>query len=132
MFLHISYPEIQSFAKEHKQIITISHVNERTIKVCKKMMFFGIEQTVDINLRIESLQGNNLVLAYDNAIFVKSVMQYIELCQPDYLTLLRLRPDNTVTLGMDQIPQLRKVLGYSTLTSVGFTESGVTLGIDTH
>jgi hypothetical protein len=131
MFLHISYLEIQSFAKEHKHIITISYVNERTIKVCKKMMFFGIEQTVDINLRIDAVEGNNLVLAHDNATFVKSVMQYIELCQPEYLTLLRLRPDNTVALRMDQIPQLREVLEHKTLNSLGFSESGVTLGIDT-
>jgi len=132
MFLHISYPEIQSFAKEHKHIITISYVNERTIKICKKMIFFGVEQTVDINLRIEAVESNNLVLAHDNDILVKSVMQYIELCYPEHLTLLRLLPDNRIVLCMDQIPQLRDDLEHLTLTSFGFTENGVTIGVDTH
>lgn len=133
MNINISYPEIQSLIKEHlEQEIIVKFVNEKTIYVGKTMKFLGIEKAVGMNVRVEAIEGNNLILAHDNAILVKSVMKFIEIGSPDLSNFLQMRPDNTVAVCLSQIPQLEEVLEHATLDRLGFTEGGVMAGVTLH
>ena len=82
----ISYPEIQSLLQSKvKQEITIAYVDDQTIKVGKTFTVLGISKTIGIKLRVGNVSGDNIVLAHDNPILVKSAMKIVEVSFPEFL-----------------------------------------------
>ncbi|MBR4918058.1 MAG: hypothetical protein IKZ52_02430 [Bacteroidales bacterium] len=86
MNIKISYPEIQSLLQSKvKTEISLTYVDDQTIKVGKAFTVLGIFKTIGLKLRVENVSGDNIVLAHDNPILVKSAMKIVEVSFPEFL-----------------------------------------------
>ena len=125
MNIKISYPEIQSLLQSKmKQEINIAYVDDQTIKVGRAFIVFGISKTLGIKLRVENVSGDNIVLAHDNPILVKSVMKIVEVSFPEFLEMLELHSDNSVVVHLGKIKQLEKVFEMISLEDICFLPEG--------
>lgn len=125
MVLRISYPEIQSLLQSKiKQEINIAYVDDQTIKVGRAFTVFGISKTIGLKLRVENVSGDNIVLAHDNPILVKSLMKIVEVSFPEFLEMLELHSDNSVVVHLGKIKQLEKVFEMISLEDICFLSEG--------
>lgn len=125
MNIKISYPEIQSLLKSKvKQEITIAYVDDQTIKVGKTFTVLGISKTIGLKLRVENVSGDNIVLAHDNPILVKSAMKIVEASFPEFLEMLELHSDNSVVVHLGKVKQLEKVFEMISLEGICFLPEG--------
>lgn len=125
MNIKISYPEIQSLLQSNmKQEINIAYVDDQTIKVGRAFTVFGISKTLGIKLRVENVSGDNIVLAHDNPILVKSVMKIVEVSFPEFLEQLELYSDNSVVVHLGKVKQLEKVFEMISLEDICFLPEG--------
>ena len=121
MNIKISYPEIQSLLQSKvKQEITIAHVDDQTIKVGKTFTVLGISKTIGLKLRVEKVSNDNIVLAHDNPILVKSAMKIVEASFPELLEILELYSDNSVIVHLSKVKQLEKVFQIISLDGIFF------------
>lgn len=126
MNIKISYPEIQSLLEAKvKQEIAIAYVDDQTIKVGKTITVFGISKTVAAKLRVVDVNGDNIVLAHDSAILVKSVMKIVEMGFPEFLELIELHSDNSVVVHLGKVKQLEKVFQIFSLEGICFFPESV-------
>lgn len=125
MVLRISYTEIQSLLQSKvKQEITIAYVDDQTIKVGKTFTVLGISKTIGLKLRVENVSGDNIVLAHDNPILVKSAMKIVEASFPKFLEMLELHSDNSVVVHLGKVKQLEKVFEMVSLEGICFMSEG--------
>lgn len=125
MLLRISYPEIQSLLQSKvKQEIIIAYVDDQTIKVGKTFTVLGISKTIGLKLRVENVSGDNVVLAHDNPILVKSAMKIVEASFPEFLEMLELYSDNSVVIHLGKVKQLEKVFDMVSLEGICFLPEG--------
>ena len=125
MFLRISYPEIQSLLQsEVKTEITLAYVDDHTIKVGKTFTVLGISKSIAMKLRVESVSGENIVLAHDNSILVKSAMKIVEASFPEFMEMLELHSDNSVVVHLGKVKQLEKVFEMISLEGICFMPEG--------
>ena len=125
MVLRISYPEIQSLLQAKlKQEIAIAYVDDQTIKVGKTFTVLGISKTIGLKLRVENVSGDNIVLAHDNPILVKSAMKIVEASFPEFLEMLELHSDNSVVVHLGKVKQLEKVFEMISLEGICFLPEG--------
>ena len=125
MFLRISYPEIQSLLQSKvKTEITLAYVDDQTIKVGKTFTVLGISKTIGLKLRVENVSGDNIVLAHDNPILVKSAMKIVEASFPEFLEMLELHSDNSVVVHLGKVKQLEKVFDMVSLEGICFLPEG--------
>lgn len=125
MNIKISYPEIQSLLQAKlKQEITIAYVDDQTIKVGKTFTVLGISKTIGLKLRVENVSGDNIVLAHDNPILVKSAMKIVEASFPEFLEMLELHSDNSVVVHLGKVKQLEKVFEMVSLEGICFMSEG--------
>lgn len=125
MNIKISYPEIQSLLQSKvKQEITIAYVDDQTIKVGKTFTVLGISKTIGLKLRVENVSGDNIVLAHDNPILVKSAMKIVEASFPKFLEMLELHSDNSVVVHLGKVKQLEKVFEKVSLEGICFLPEG--------
>lgn len=125
MTLHIPFPELQSLLlTKAKQEVSLNYVDEQTVAIGKTAKFFGIEKKISMNMHVQEVAGSDIVLAHDNAILVKSIMEVVKIGFPQLTNLIEMRPPNAVAVHLDQIEQAKKALEYVTLNALCFRESG--------
>lgn len=121
MNINISYPEIQSLLQSKmKQELFLSYVDGQTIKVGKTITVLGFRKDIALKLRVEDVQGDDIVLAHDNPILVKSAMKIVEVAFPEFLELLELHSDNSVVVHLGRVKQLEKVFDMISLKGICF------------
>jgi hypothetical protein len=125
MNIQISYPEIQSLLQSKvKQEITIAYVDNQTIKAGKTITVLGISKTIGLKLRVENVSGDNIVLAHDNPILVKSAMKIVEVSFPEFLEMIEPYSDNSVVVHLGKVKQLEKVFEMVSLEGICFLQEG--------
>lgn len=125
MFLRLSYPEIQSLLQTKvKQEIAVTYVDDQTIKVGRTFSLLGVSRTLGMKLRVESVNGENIVLAHDNPILVKSAMKIVEVSFPEFQELLELHSDNSVVVHLGKVKQLEKAFEMVSLEGICFLPEG--------
>ena len=121
MNINISYPEIQSLLQSKmKQELFLSYVDGQTIKVGKTITVLGFRKDIALKLRVEDVQGDDIVLAHDNPILVKSAMKIVEVAFPEFLELLELHSDNSVVVHLGRVKQLEKFFEIISLKDICF------------
>lgn len=123
MTLHIPFPELQSLllAKANQEV-SLNYVDEQTVAVGKTVKL--LRRQLSTNLHVQEVSGSDIVLAHDNAILVKSIMEVVKIAFPHLTRLIEMRPPNAVAVHLDQIEQAKKAFEYITLNALCFQESG--------
>lgn len=126
MTINIPFPELLSLLlAKAKQEVTLNYVDEQTVAVGKAIKIFGFEKQLSMKLHVQEVSGSDIVLAHDNAILVKSIMEVVKIGFPQLTSLVEMRPPNVVAVHLDQIEHVKKVLEYVSLNALCFRESGV-------
>lgn len=125
MTLHIPFPELQSLLlAKAKQKVSLNYVDAQTVAVGKAVKILGFEKQLSMKLHVQDVSGSDIVLAHDNAILVKSIMEVVKIAFPHLTRLIEMRPPNAVAVHLDQIEQAKKAFEYVTLNALCFQESG--------
>lgn len=125
MTVHIPFPELQSLLlAKSKHEISMNYMDEQTVAVGKTVKFLGLERQLSMKLYVQEVSGSDIVLAYDDTIFMKSIMKVVEFGFPQLMNLIEMRPPNVVAVHLDQIDQTKNALEYVTLNALCFRESG--------
>lgn len=125
MTLHIPFPELQSLLlAKAKQEVSLNYVDAQTVAVGKAVKILGFEKQLSMKLHVQDVSGSDIVLAHDNAILVKSIMEVVKIGFPQLTSLIEMRLPNAVAVHLDQIEQAKKAFEYVTLNTLYFRENG--------
>ncbi len=123
MQLALTYDELNSMILSRTgKKLTLSYVDRYTVRITYSIPILMTGKDVSVNLTVISLNGPDLLLAYDAGAMVnpliKSVLPGIVSKAPS--GLLTVGDNNNVMIHLDAAPQGAQMLGSITLKSIYF------------
>ena len=127
MKLQINYNELESIIRgKTGQSVEIRHVDSKTIEIRKEIKVFFVQKAVSVKVEVVQIKGNDLVFNYNAGLGLEMAAKGILVFFKEALTgLIEEMDQNTLTVHLDRIEKLEKVLGIVDLQAINFDENTV-------
>ena len=131
MQIKLSFKELQGYIAQHyKRDVILGYVDEKTVSVTTQVKVMIFKKSVGLNLSVIRVEGSDITISYGSGlgkdIIVMGVLTFLKKALPRYQEVVD-NDANTITIHLDKIKNIEKLLESVTIDRIRFDSEGIVL-----
>lgn len=130
MELRIGYEEASGLiAKAVNQEVALKRVADDEVGVAAKVKMLFVSKWVNINLKIERIDGTDVVCSYSGGFgvgaLIKGALTFLKGYFPEVVEMIDLNDDDRLVLHLNEVKQFKSALEILALQRISFSSDAI-------